>query len=271
MQSLAAYTVLSFCPEGYDDREMTTEHSGSGDVSRSLELLWGLGERPTRGPKPGLELSRIVATAVGIADADGLAAVSMRRLSAELGVGTMSLYRYVPGKAELLDLMLDHVAGFDAADHDPALGWRAVMEQVAQGMWELYVRHPWLLQVDQARPILGPNAMEGLEFALRGLDGIGLTDRERMNIIVTVDGYVFGAARNHLNSVMAEQRTGVSNEDFWNAQEPVLSQVLASGRFPTQAKLSMDAFAGTGEEIFAFGLRSLLDGIEAFIAERTGD
>ncbi|MFH8368661.1 TetR/AcrR family transcriptional regulator [Streptomyces sp. NPDC018031] len=249
---------------------MTTEHSGSGDVSRSLELLWGLGERPTRGPKPGLELDRIVATAVRIADAEGLSAVSMRRLSTELGVGTMSLYRYVPGKAELLDLMLDHVAGFSADDHDPALGWRQVMEHVAHGVWELYGRHPWLLQVDQARPIMGPNAMEGLEFALRGLDGLGLTDRERMNIIVAVDGFVSGTARSHLNAVMAEQRTGVSTEEFWNAQAPVLSQVISGGRFPVQARLSMDAFAGTGEEIFGFGLKSLLDGIEAFIAERAG-
>ncbi|MFF8813023.1 TetR/AcrR family transcriptional regulator [Streptomyces pactum] len=249
---------------------MTTEHSGSGDVSRSLELLWGLGERPTRGPKPGLELSRIVTTAVRIADAEGLSAVSMRRLSTELGVGTMSLYRYVPGKAELLDLMLDHVAALDTGGEAPPTGWRDVMERVAHGLWRLYERHPWLLHVDQARPILGPNAMDGLEFALHGLDGLGLTDREMVNIIVAVDGFVFGTARSHLNAVMAEQRTGVSHEDFWNAQAPVLTQVLAGGRYPTQAKLGPDAFTGSGEEVFAFGLRSLLDGIAAFIAERTG-
>ncbi|WKX71007.1 TetR/AcrR family transcriptional regulator [Streptomyces sp. XD-27] len=253
---------------------MTTEHSGSGDVSRSLELLWGMAQRPSRGPKPGLALDRIVATAVRIADAEGLAAVSMRRLSTELGVGTMSLYRYIPGKAELLDLMLDHVNGFDAHDsglgadaHDSGLGlgWRAVLEQVARGTWELYGRHPWLLHVDQGRPILGPNAMAGLEFALRGLDGLGLTDREMINVLVAVDGYVTGTARSHLNSVLAEKRTGVSNEDFWNAQAPVLEKVIASGRFPTQAKMSMDAFSGTGEEVFELGLTSLLDGLEKFI------
>ena len=95
----------------------TTEHSGSGDVSRSLELLWGLGERPSRGPKPGLTLDRIVTAAVAVADAEGLGALSMRRVATDLGVGTMSLYRYVPGKAELLDLMLDKVAEFDADAH----------------------------------------------------------------------------------------------------------------------------------------------------------
>ncbi|MGO4423231.1 TetR/AcrR family transcriptional regulator, partial [Streptomyces sp. MCAF7] len=95
----------------------TTEHSGSGDISRSLELLWGTGERPSRGPKRGLTLERIVTAAIAVADAEGLAAVSMRRLSAELGTGTMSLYRYVPGKAELLDLMLDQVQSFDPDAH----------------------------------------------------------------------------------------------------------------------------------------------------------
>ncbi|WP_431043736.1 TetR/AcrR family transcriptional regulator [Streptomyces sp. P1-3] len=250
---------------------MTTEHSGSGDVSRSLELLWGMAQRPSRGPKPGLALDRIVATAVRIADAEGLAAVSMRRLSTELGVGTMSLYRYVPGKAELLDLMLDHVNGLDADAHAPGLGWRAVLERVARGTWELHGRHPWLLHVDQGRPILGPNAMAGLEFALRGLDGLGLSDREMINVLVAVDGYVTGTARSHLNAVLAEKRTGVSNEDFWNAQAPVLEKAIASGRFPTQAKMSMDAFSGTGEEIFELGLTSLLDGLEKFIEARRSD
>ncbi|MBK3547134.1 TetR/AcrR family transcriptional regulator, partial [Streptomyces sp. MBT60] len=91
--------------------------TGSGDIARSLELLWGTGERPSRGPKPGLTLDRIVTAAVAVADAEGLAAVSMRRLSTELGTGTMSLYRYVPGKSELLDLMFDRVLGEPFADH----------------------------------------------------------------------------------------------------------------------------------------------------------
>ncbi|MEU1787482.1 TetR/AcrR family transcriptional regulator [Streptomyces sparsogenes] len=246
----------------------TTEHSGGGDISRSLELLWGTGERPSRGPKPGLTLERIVTAAIAVADAEGLAAVSMRRLSAELGAGTMSLYRYVPGKAELLDLMLDQVQAFDPDAHAPDLGWRETLEMVARGSWQLYERHPWLLQVDQARPILGPNAMAGLEFALRGLDGLGLTDRERIHVIVTVEGFATGIARTHVNSTMAEKRTGVSDEEFWKAHTPALEKALASGRFPMQAALGEDAFSGRGEDAFEFGLKNLLDGIGAFIATR---
>ncbi|MET9291111.1 TetR/AcrR family transcriptional regulator [Streptomyces sp. NPDC003077] len=249
---------------------MTTEHSGDGDVSRSLELLWGTGDRPSRGPKPGLTLHRIVTAAVAVADTEGIGALSMRRVAAELGVGTMSLYRYVPGKAELLDLMLDEVVGIDYGPRpDPgAAGWRAVLETTARGIWRLHQLHPWLLQVDQARPLLGPNALDSLEFTLGGLAGTGLTDQEKVHVLVALDGFVTGTARTQLNSARAEQRTGISDEDFWKAQEPILSEVMASGRYPRMAALSEDAFAGSSEEVFELGLRSLLDGFARFIEER---
>ncbi|MGY5077498.1 TetR/AcrR family transcriptional regulator [Streptomyces sp. WAC01526] len=248
----------------------TTEHSGSGDVSRSLELLWGLGERPSRGPKPGLTLDRIVTAAVAVADAEGLGALSMRRVATDLGVGTMSLYRYVPGKAELLDLMLDKVAEFDADAHpDPAAGWRPAMEALARGSRQQYERHPWLLQVDQARPLLGPNALDSLEYSVRALAGTGLTDREKIHVLVTFGGFLTGISRTELNSALAEQRTGISNADFWQSQEPVLSKVMLSGRYPALAALDEDTFAGDDSSVFELGLAALLDGIAALIATRT--
>ncbi|AZS73603.1 TetR family transcriptional regulator [Streptomyces lydicus] len=248
----------------------TTEHSGSGDVSRSLELLWGLGERPSRGPKPGLTLDRIVTTAVAVADAEGLGALSMRRVATDLGVGTMSLYRYVPGKAELLDLMLDKVAEFDAGAHpDPATGWRPAMEALARGSRQQYERHPWLLQVDQARPLLGPNALDSLEYSVRALAGTGLTDREKIHVLVTFGGFLTGISRTELNSALAEQRTGISNADFWQSQEPVLSKVMLSGRYPALAALDENTFAGDDNSVFELGLAALLDGIAALIATRT--
>src|SRR5688500_2426129 len=106
---------------------MTTEHSASGDLDRSLALLWEMDHRPTRGPKPALTLERIVTAAITIADAEGLAGLSMRRVAAELGVGTMSLYRYVPGKGELLDLMIDRINEAPRGDAGE-LGWRGVLE-----------------------------------------------------------------------------------------------------------------------------------------------
>ncbi|MEU8353413.1 MULTISPECIES: TetR/AcrR family transcriptional regulator [unclassified Streptomyces] len=249
---------------------MTTEHSGSGDLSRSLELLWGLDERPARGPKPGLTLDRIVTAAVAVADREGLAAVSMRRVAAELGVGAMSLYRYVPGKAELLDLMLDAVNAFDPdTAEDPAvLGWRGTLEAVAWGSWELYVRHPWVVHVDQARPLLGPGSLSGLEFALSGLAGLPLSDQEKMNVVIVLDSVVTGIARGRVNTELAEVRTGISDEEFWAAQGPILERVMSSGRYPHLAALSPDAFASPFEATLELGLRQLLDGMADLIARR---
>ncbi|AQU68056.1 TetR/AcrR family transcriptional regulator [Streptomyces niveus] len=253
----------------------TTESSGGGDVSRSMELLWGTGERATRGPKPGLTLDRIVTAAVELADAEGLSAVSMRRLSTELGAGTMSLYRHVPGRAELVDLMLDRVqgeSGGSAADPDPsaaAPGWRKTVETAARGELALYQAHPWLLSVNQTRPVLGPGAIGGMETTLAGLKDMGLTDPELISVLIMVSGYVSGVARTQVHAVEVQQSTGISDDEFWKAQEPILSAVMNSGRYPAMATLSADAF-GPDFDHFEFGLQRLLDGLEVLVTQRTG-
>lgn len=253
---------------------MTTDYSsGSGDVSKSLELLWGMQQRPTRGPKPGLTLDRIVVAAVEVADADGLAALSMRRVATHLGVGTMSLYRYVPGKAELLDLMLDHVAG--PVDDDPPgeqpVGWREALEELARGIWQLCLDHPWYPQVDQVRPLMGPNNIAGMDRLLSRLKPTGLTDRQLVLMVSVVDGFVNAVARAQVNSLQAEQRTGISEEEFWAAQEPVLIRMMESGRYPTLSRLHENTFTFSYEDVFEFGLKAVLDGLAAVVAAGPDD
>ncbi|MEO3978613.1 TetR/AcrR family transcriptional regulator [Streptomyces sp. CAU 1734] len=249
---------------------MTTETTGSGDITRSLELLWGTGERPSRGPKPGLTLDRIVATAVEVADAEGLGAVSMRRLSTELGTGTMSLYRYVPGKAELLDLMLDRVSDpgpCDAPGPEVYIDWRDSVWAIARGFRDLYRAHPWLLKVNQVRTVLGPSALQSLEAALTGLREIALSDAEKISVLISVQSFVTGIVRMESEAAEATEATGQSHEEFWEEQEPFLDRAMRSGRYPTVAKLDPNAF---GDEIdhFDFGLRRLISGIEVLIRER---
>ncbi len=248
---------------------MTAEHSGSGDLNRSLELLWQGKEPATRGPKPGTTLNEIVDAAITLADREGLSALSMRRVATELGVGTMTLYRYVPGKGELLDLMLDRVAHLDEHDeqqHDQ--DWRTTMEHVARGSWELFFEHPWLLQVNQSRPLLGPNALAGMEFALQGLDGLGLSGRDKISIILAVDHVVTGTARTYVlqNQVIAD--TGISDEEFWEAQAPILESVMETGNYPELAQLEDDSFNIDATEAMEVALRAVLDGLESFIAAR---
>jgi AcrR family transcriptional regulator len=247
---------------------MATEYTGSGDITRSMELLWGTHERPTRGPKPSLTLARIVETAIELADAEDIGAVSMRRVASTLNVGTMSLYRYIPSKAELLDLMIDKIQGELLAPPDTSTGWRKGLEQVALGTWDLYQRHNWLLHVSEARPLLGPNSTKGTDYALAVLAGTGLTDVERMSTIVTVYGYVSGHARNYIDAVQAAERTGVTDEQFWSAQEPFLSKAMLSGDYPHLAALDGAVFGEVFQSAFGFGLQRLLDGIEAYVEER---
>ncbi|MCD9902817.1 TetR/AcrR family transcriptional regulator [Streptomyces cyaneofuscatus] len=248
---------------------------GSGDIARSLELLWGTGDRPSRGPKPGLTLDRIVTAAIAVADAEGLAAVSMRRLSTELGTGTMSLYRYIPGKAELLDLMLDRVLGEPlpdepgrpAADPPAPDDWRVAINRMATTYLDNLRRHPWLLKINQARTVLGPSALRGLELSLAALRSMGLRDPELIGVIITVNSFVEGLARTQGDAEEAVAQTGLSDEEFWDSQRPYLERAMLSGAYPMMASMSEDTFSADFDH-FAFGLERLIAGFEVLVTER---
>lgn len=132
------------------------QYSGSGDPRRTIELLWGI-ERPRRGPKPRYTVAHVTQVAIDIADRDGLTGLSMRRVADELGITAMSLYGYVPGKAELLDLMVDRVHGELHPPEQPHPGWRDTLYHLARQNWNLCLTHPWLLQIASTRPLLGPH------------------------------------------------------------------------------------------------------------------
>jgi AcrR family transcriptional regulator len=248
----------------------STETSGSGDIVRTLELLWDTGRRPSRGPKPGLTLDRIVEAAVHVADTEGLEALSMRRVATELGTGAMSLYRYVPGKAELLDLMLDRVQ----RPGDPAGlgdgGWRAALEAMARNTLALYRRHPWLLRMNQSRPLLGPSALDGMEAMLSRIRPMGLTDPELVSAIIMVDGYVVGAARTQVYQLEAELTSGQTTAEFYAAQAPFVQKIMATGRYPVLASLPEDTWSADFDH-FEFGLQRILDGLEVLVGQRRGE
>ncbi|MFE0424982.1 TetR/AcrR family transcriptional regulator [Streptomyces sp. NPDC058953] len=249
---------------------MTTETAGSGDIARTLELMWGTGERPTRGPKPGLTLDAIVTKAIEVADAEGLAAVSMRRLATELGTGTMSLYRYVPGKAELLDLMLDEVSGsedWDRPEDGATPDWRETIAEMARGYLDLYLEHPWLLKINQARTVLGPSTIRSLDLALFTLRGLRLSDPEKISVIISVQSLATGVARMAADAEEAVEATGLSHEDFWGAQEPFLHSAMESGDYPLVAALSEETFKAEFDHL-AFGVGQFVAGLDALLRER---
>jgi AcrR family transcriptional regulator len=248
-----------------------TEYASSGP--RSLELLWRKQAQPTRGPKPKLDLDRIVAAAIAIADEEGLAPLSMRKVAERLGVGTMSLYTYVPGKPELLDLMVD-------ATVDPSTpvagGWRERLQAIAEDGWERYHRHPWLLEITMVRPVLGPNVTARYEHELTAIEGIGLTDLEMDAVLTTIAGHVEGAARRALEAQLAEKRTGQSDQEWWEARAPILERLIAPDAFPIASRVGQAAgdahnAAFAPEHTFWFGLQRILDGVEALVNSRPSD
>ncbi|GAA2318604.1 TetR/AcrR family transcriptional regulator [Nonomuraea roseoviolacea subsp. roseoviolacea] len=253
---------------------MTTEYFGKGDPARSLALLWRTSERASRKGKPDLSVDRIVRAAIEVADAEGLQALSMRRVAERLGVGTMSLYTYVPGKPELFDVMLDTVYGETDRSDDVPGGWRGRLEHVARENWALYLRHPWLSQVAASRPVLGPHGTAKYDYELRAVDGIGLTDVEMDAVVTLVAGFVHGTARGAVEASQAERETGMTDEQWWAAHAPFLSRIADVSRFPTATRVGEAAGEAMGtaysaERAFEFGLQRLLDGIEALITRRT--
>ncbi|HXT89442.1 MAG TPA: TetR/AcrR family transcriptional regulator C-terminal domain-containing protein [Trebonia sp.] len=251
---------------------MPTEYSGSGDPRRTVELLWGVTRR-RRGPKPTLSGEQIAAKAIELADRDGLAGLSMRKLADELGITAMSLYGYVPGKAELLDVMADRAYGEITFRGDHAARWQDQLAALAQQHWALLAAHPWLLQIAASRPLLGPNMTALYDAELTVVDGLGLADVDMDLVVSLLDDYVRGAARGAVEAAEALDRTGMSDEQWWETYGPLLAEVVDPTRYPTA--LRVGAAAGTEygaahdpARSFRFGLQRIIDGIETFI--RTG-
>jgi AcrR family transcriptional regulator len=237
------------------------QRGGAADPERSTELLWGARERPGRRSKPGLSLERIVAAAVELADAEGLAALSMRRVAERLGFTTMSLYRHVPGKAELVDLMRDAVMGELPPDGADA-GWRAGLEAWARQGWSLRRRHPWLVHSGGVRHLPGPNTIAAYERALRAASATGLRPSQVVAVVGLVGGFVESAARQALESAQTEQRSGVSEEQWWGARDSLWERL---GPYPTLGRIWESGGYDQPEDPFEFGLQRVLDGIETLV------
>ncbi|MBL1082668.1 TetR/AcrR family transcriptional regulator C-terminal domain-containing protein [Streptomyces actinomycinicus] len=261
--------------------------AGQGDARRSMALLWRTAvsgvARTGPGPKPGLDVDTIVAAGVAVADEQGMAALSMRAVGARLKRTAMALYTYVPSKSELVDLMHDRVLAELPTAYDTGVGWRRAITEWADDAWAFYLRHPWVLQVSQARPVLGPGEYAQLETVVRILDGAGLDPLRLRRVIAVLFQFVRGMARVAAEHRQAAPETGVSDEEWWAERSALLKEVAPdfAERFPALAALEARASlaADTGaeadaegaapymereaQEAFRVGLEVILDGVEA--------
>jgi AcrR family transcriptional regulator len=236
-------------------------------IPPSIELAWGRRPRATRGPKPGLTLDRIVAAGIKVAMTDGIGSLSMTRVASELGVGTMSLYRYVTAKDELLTLMVDDVLG-SPSPALPGEDWRSGLTRWAVGVRDAYRRHPWALRVPISAPPLGPNNVAWLENALRTLAETPLSEQQKLSTVLLVSGFVRNDAT--LNLDLAAGAGGAAGGgQVMPMYARMLGALIEGGDFPALS----DALASGALEDeddpdseFEFGLERLLDGVAALIA-----
>ncbi|MGH9272801.1 MAG: TetR/AcrR family transcriptional regulator [Ilumatobacteraceae bacterium] len=268
-------------------RGVTATYPGSGDARRSLELLWNGTSPAQRGPRPSLDLDTIVALAMELADAGGLSAVSMRAIAERLGRSAMSLYTYVPGKAELLDLMHDRALGELMTQTWTGRTWRAGVETSVRDLWGMYERHPWMLQISDARASLGPHSLQIFEAQVTLFDDTELTGVEITRLVGAVQLLVQGAARVVAEARDAARVTGQTDDDWWAERSAAMGDVVSdevfATRYPTLSRMTQehvfeqldrapDDETGYLERdalvSFEFGLRALLDGVERLIAAR---
>ena len=240
---------------------MTTSGARPEPRARVPVSIWEIPEYGGRGPRPKHSRAAIAAAAVSVADAEGIDAVTMRRVAADLGMGTMSLYNYVPSKEHLVQLMIDHVSAeyrYPGQVPDHRLG---LLDLARQGR-DITRRHPWLPREMQRPPVIGPAALRYVEHFLGLLSGSGLDTGAKMEVLGMVNG--FAISYGGVQAALAEERarTGVTEQEQAAAQVAGLISAAASGGYPNLAA----ALAGPpspprdADEIFDSCILRLIDG-----------
>lgn len=245
--------------------------TSAGDPARTLALLWrDPAAVPRRGPRRGLTLDQVVDAAIGVADEEGLAALTIRRVAQSLDISPMTVYTYVPGKAELIDLMLDVVYARMPRAATTGRPWRQRLAAVAQENRALFAAHPWTVAVCTLRPPLGPGATAKYEHELSALDGLGLTDVQMDDCLTYLLMFVQASARTAAEAQAVRQATAMTDEQWWAAAGPLLSRVLDPSAYPLATRVgeaagSAHRSAHDPAHMFEFGLRRVLDGLASLI------
>jgi AcrR family transcriptional regulator len=242
-----------------------------------LDLLWGRRERGRRGPKPELSLEAILQAAVRVADNEGLEAVSMARVAKELGFTTMSLYRHVDNKDELLQLMWN--ASAQGAEELVLEGtdWRSKLRHWAVIQRDMLDRHPWITDMPMASPPLAPNSLTFVELGLEGMDETALPDVDKLRVIGLISSYTLSEARMAHDAARARDRDAAANTDTLSAPpwsfEALLRELVDEHDYPRLHRIAWsegiggDASGFEEREEFLFGLERILDGVAALLEE----
>jgi AcrR family transcriptional regulator len=230
--------------------------------------LWTRAEPGSR--KPRHSRDDIAAAAVRVADAEGFDALSMRRLAAELGAGTMTLYHYVHTKHELLTLVADAVMGEVLLPEgtSPRTDWREAMVDIAVRTRDMIRRHPWLLDIIDD-PGIGPNSMRHFDQTLAAAAGYSDDLADQLDLVLAVDEHVFG----HCLHQRMNFTDVASSAEHDRAMQRYVREMVATGDYPNIARhverLGFDATwrvvhtHGNDDTRFERSVRRMLDGFDA--------
>ncbi|QDY79541.1 TetR/AcrR family transcriptional regulator [Streptomyces qinzhouensis] len=283
---------------------MSASRKTKESQARTLEALWGRDPgRSARGPKRGLSVEKIASTAIGIADEEGLDGISMQQVAGRLGYTAMSLYRYVPGKEQLVDIVYDRAIGPPPGRAAPGVSadgaggtadepgepgrpdsgapdgrdWRAGVYHWVRSILKVYDRHPWLLDITMSTPPLGPNQLAWLDALLQEVADIGLEDDEMLFLAMFVGGAVRDLARTSRELAQAPDRTGVTVREMGENYARAMRELMDGSRFPALSRLVASGVFEPGDTAYNdivpsldFGLQRLLDGVESRVRSARG-
>jgi AcrR family transcriptional regulator len=258
---------------------MASERTSQGDPAKTLALLWRNHDDadptgPRKGPRPRLSVDAVVAAAISLADEAGLRALTMRAVADRLSISPMSLYTYVPGKAELLDLMVDSLYLAMPRPALPAGRWRKSVRAVADQNRALLGEHPWVAQVSTSRPPLGPGLMAKYEYELGAFDDLGLSDVETDAALTFLLTFVQAAATAAHEAAGPAGDSGVDDAGWWDEVAPILERFVTEDAYPLASRVGTAAGVEQGaaydpDRAYAFGVERVLDGLAALIKDRS--
>ena len=247
----------------------TAGPSLTSGLLQTIALLWEKREPGRRGPKPSLDRDAIVSTAIAIADEEGLDALSMQRLAGRLGFTTMSLYRYVRAKTDLVDLMVEGALG-TCPPLDPAQAWRDQLEGWALGIGRSFLAHPWSLAATTRLRVIGPNELGWMNNGVRILTQVGLEGEEAFDALLVVVGHVRTVAQ--FSFPAREGEHALSGPLWVRAMQEILERHGDDFAELRDVILHSTRDESTSlEDAFLFGLRCILDGLSLRVASRSND
>lgn len=237
-----------------------------------LRLVWRnrLGEQSgVRGPKKKWSVDEVVDTAIDFADDEGIDGLSMRRIAGKLNTSAASLYTYIPGRDELLGLMVDQAMGRTVLPEitSPATV-RERLRMVSQLTWEETHRHPWLITAQRHRPLIGPNISERYEWQLSAIEGCGLDDVAMDHTVALIVHHAVASAAASINAAEQARTSGYSDADWWQVNGPVLAEVMPDGDFPVSGRVGTtvgETYQAVTDPaaVYEYGLEVILDGVVA--------